>query len=92
MRTPEGAVPLSPIRAMASGMAGMASSSLVLAKLYDLLGDNDYVGEPVSLTQHALQSAFHARRVGLDDDVVLAALLHDVGHVVGLRDTLAHHH
>ena len=89
MRTPEGAVPLGPIRAMASGMAGMASSSLVLAKLYDLLGDNDYVGEPVSLTQHALQSAFHARRVGLDDDVVLAALLHDVGHVVGLRDTLA---
>ena len=31
---------------------------------------------------HAVQSAYHARAAGLSDSVVVAALLHDIGHMV----------
>ena len=39
-------------------------------------------GESVTLLEHALQCAALARRERADDEVVLAALLHDVGHLV----------
>jgi predicted HD phosphohydrolase len=46
--------------------------------------------EVVTQLQHALQCAALARRERADDDVVLAALLHDIGHLVagaaGLTD------
>jgi predicted HD phosphohydrolase len=40
-------------------------------------------GERVSQLDHALQCADRARRDRADDEVVLAALLHDVGHFLG---------
>ncbi|HEU4367338.1 MAG TPA: HD domain-containing protein [Methylomirabilota bacterium] len=40
-------------------------------------------GESVSQLCHALQCASLARRDRADDDVVIAALLHDVGHLIG---------
>ncbi len=40
-------------------------------------------GEDVSMLDHALQAAASAASDGLDDDLVLAALLHDLGHAVG---------
>lgn len=40
-------------------------------------------GEPVTQLEHALQTAALVRRDGADEDLVLAALLHDVGHLVG---------
>lgn len=40
----------------------------------------DYVGEPVSQAQHALQAAALATISG-DEDLIIAALLHDVGHL-----------
>lgn len=42
-----------------------------------------YYGEPVTQLQHALQSAQLARDAGAGDDIVVAALLHDVGHLLG---------
>jgi len=39
-------------------------------------------GETVTQLEHALQCAALARRARADDEVVLAALLHDVGHLV----------
>lgn len=42
-------------------------------------GDADYIGEAVSQLEHSLQAAALARSAGSDDEVVLAALLHDVG-------------
>ena len=51
--------------------------------LLDLLsagGDADYIGEPVSQLQHALQAAASGARTG-DDELVLAALFHDLGHL-----------
>ncbi|MCB1645573.1 MAG: phytanoyl-CoA dioxygenase family protein [Pseudomonadales bacterium] len=41
----------------------------------------DYIGEPVSQLEHALQCACFAMDAGADEAVVLAALLHDIGHV-----------
>ena len=52
-----------------------------LKALYDEQGDQDYIGEPVSQREHALQAAAHARASGAPEAGVLAALLHDVGHL-----------
>jgi len=38
--------------------------------------------EAVSALDHALQCAALARTAGTGDEVVLAALLHDVGHLI----------
>jgi phosphonate degradation associated HDIG domain protein len=44
-------------------------------------GELDYIGEGVSQLTHALQAADLAQRAAADDEMVLAALLHDVGHL-----------
>ena len=49
--------------------------------LFAARGQERY-GESVTLLEHALQCAALARRERADDEVVLAALLHDVGHLV----------
>lgn len=41
-----------------------------------------YLGEAVTQTRHALQAAWLAREAGEPDEVVIAALLHDVGHLL----------
>jgi putative nucleotidyltransferase with HDIG domain len=40
-----------------------------------------YFGEEVSVLEHALQAAHFARALGGDDELVVAALLHDIGHL-----------
>src|SRR4051812_38876134 len=45
-------------------------------------GERGYIGEPVSQLEHALQAAARAHRTGAADALVLAALFHDVGHLV----------
>ena len=42
----------------------------------------DYIGEAVSQLEHALQCAHFARQSRADDEVVLAALMHDIGHLL----------
>lgn len=49
--------------------------------LLERAGDVDYIGEGVSQLLHALQAADLACQAAADDDSVLAALLHDVGHL-----------
>lgn len=49
--------------------------------LYDRYGDADYIGEPVSQIEHMSQSAQLAISRGCDDEVVLAAFFHDIGHI-----------
>ena len=50
--------------------------------LFATKGHAAYVGEPVSQLEHALQSAYHAERENAADTLVVAALLHDIGHLV----------
>jgi phosphonate degradation associated HDIG domain protein len=50
--------------------------------IFHARGDQAYLGEPVSLTEHMLQTAAAAMRFGASDSLVVAALLHDFGHLV----------
>ena len=51
-------------------------------------GDEQYTGEPVTQLEHALQAAYLAENEGADDELVTAALLHDLGHLLhDLGDT-----
>lgn len=49
--------------------------------LYEKFGDADYIGEPVSQIEHMSQSAQLAIDQGYDDEVILAAFFHDIGHI-----------
>jgi gamma-butyrobetaine dioxygenase len=51
-------------------------------RLFAEQGCNAYFGEPVSQTDHALQTAHLAEEAGAGDKLVVAALLHDVGHLL----------
>jgi [1-hydroxy-2-(trimethylamino)ethyl]phosphonate dioxygenase len=53
-----------------------------ICQLFATRGHDAYVGEPVSQLEHALQAAYHAQQAGATDALVVAALLHDVGHLV----------
>jgi putative nucleotidyltransferase with HDIG domain len=44
-------------------------------------GGSEYIGEPVTKLEHMVQSAEIAEEMGLREDLVLAALLHDIGHI-----------
>jgi phosphonate degradation associated HDIG domain protein len=55
-------------------------------------GDAAYLGEPVSQTEHAIQTAAVAESRGASPTLVVAALLHDLGHLVhGMADDAADH-
>ena len=49
--------------------------------LYEKYGDEDYIGEPVSQVEHMSQAAALAEEEGYDDEVILAAFFHDIGHL-----------
>lgn len=49
--------------------------------LYTSFGKADYIGEPVSQLEHMCQAAQLAEEEGYDDEVVLAAFFHDIGHI-----------
>lgn len=53
-----------------------------IIELFATKGHDAYVGEPVSQLEHALQSAHHAESLGASDALVVAALLHDIGHLM----------
>jgi phosphonate degradation associated HDIG domain protein len=53
-----------------------------LIELLQVRGQAAYHGEPVSQREHALQAAFLAEQDGAPDELVVAALLHDVGHLL----------
>ena len=45
-------------------------------------GAENYYGEAVSMLEHALQTAHFATKAGAPHALVVAALLHDIGHLV----------
>ncbi len=57
-----------------------------LVALYDIYGPRRY-GEGVSQLDHSLQCAALAVSQGLNDALVAAALLHDVGHLLWMQAT-----
>ncbi|MGJ4857693.1 HD domain-containing protein [Labrys sp. KB_33_2] len=51
-----------------------------LAGIFERRGAEEYLGEPVTMAEHMLQGAWFAEQDGASDELVAAALLHDVGH------------
>jgi phosphonate degradation associated HDIG domain protein len=45
-------------------------------------GGESYFGEPVTVLEHCLQAAHFARQAHSPDALIIAALLHDVGHLL----------
>ena len=54
----------------------------VIFEVFESNGATAYVGEPVTLREHMLQSAHAAEQDGAPADLVAAALLHDIGHLL----------
>jgi [1-hydroxy-2-(trimethylamino)ethyl]phosphonate dioxygenase len=51
-------------------------------RMFREYGSGAYLGEPVSMTEHMLQSAYAAEQEGAPPRLVAAALLHDYGHFI----------
>jgi phosphonate degradation associated HDIG domain protein len=60
----------------------MALTLTDIEKLFDQRGHEQYTGEPVTQLQHALQSGFLGEQAGASDELVTAAVLHDLGHML----------
>lgn len=53
-----------------------------IKNLFAQSGDDAYFGEPVTQLEHALQCAQLAEQAGADDETIVAAFLHDIGHLL----------
>ena len=64
--------------------ANLAARNVDIVMAVLMRGESQpYIGEPVSQLEHALQAAHYAQNRFGDARVTLAALLHDVGHLLG---------
>ena len=54
-----------------------------LLEIFAVRGPESYLGEPVSMADHMEQSAACAIEDNAPDSLVVAALLHDIGHFIG---------
>jgi [1-hydroxy-2-(trimethylamino)ethyl]phosphonate dioxygenase len=53
-----------------------------LCAIYSSRGAGAYFGEVVSTLEHSLQAAYFAQESNASDALVVAALLHDIGHLI----------
>ncbi len=60
----------------------MALTFADIEQLFAERGGEQYAGEPVTQLEHALQCAHLAEAEDADDELVTAALLHDLGHLL----------
>ena len=51
-----------------------------IGSIFERRGGEEYLGEPVTMGQHMLQGATLAEKAGQSDEIIVAALLHDIGH------------
>lgn len=61
----------------------MALTSAEIIRLFETRASSQYGREAVSQLEHALQCAQLAENAGETDATIVAALLHDVGHLIG---------
>ena len=50
--------------------------------LFDRRGSAVYFGERISMMEHALQAAWFAQEESAPSELIIAALLHDIGHLL----------
>ncbi len=53
-----------------------------ILRLFAEEGDSEYGGEDVTQLEHALQTAYFAKKSGSSAALISAALLHDIGHLL----------
>jgi phosphonate degradation associated HDIG domain protein len=69
-----------------------------LGDIFERRGGEEYLGEPVTMAEHMLQGAYLAEQQGEPEIIVVAALLHDIGHFTSefgtfsMDDTHDKHH
>ncbi|MGR3365313.1 MAG: (R)-1-hydroxy-2-trimethylaminoethylphosphonate oxygenase [Maritimibacter harenae] len=69
-----------------------------LGAIFERHGSEAYLGEPVTMGEHMLQGATLAEQGGQPDEIVVGALLHDIGHFTSafgtftMDDTHDRHH
>ena len=56
-------------------------TAAMIIGLYRQYGHEDYIGEPVSQLEHMCQCAELAKLQGYGEEVIVAAFLHDIGHL-----------
>lgn len=54
-----------------------------IIEIFSNKGGDNYAGEEITQLEHACQAAQLAEKQGFDDEVILAAFLHDLGHLIG---------
>lgn len=70
---------------MTYDIATLTADTIVpfLADVFETRGAEEYLGEPVTIGEHMLQGATLAEMQGQPETIIVAALLHDIGHFVG---------
>ncbi|WP_281982180.1 (R)-1-hydroxy-2-trimethylaminoethylphosphonate oxygenase [Thalassorhabdomicrobium marinisediminis] len=69
-----------------------------IGSIFDRRGDEEYLGEPVNMGQHMLQGATIAEQNDQPEEIIVGALLHDIGHFTSefgtfaMTDTEDRHH
>src|SRR6476469_3792287 len=66
-----------------SNQTDASTATQEIMQLFEKYGNNDYDGEPVTQTSHMVQCAMLAMRNNADNELVLGAFLHDIGHLLG---------
>ncbi len=51
-----------------------------IGDIFERCGEDEYLGEPVTMAEHMLQGATIAENSGQDEEIIVGALLHDIGH------------
>ena len=51
-----------------------------IGSIFERRGGEEYLGEPVTMGQHMLQGATMAEQSKEPNDIIIGALLHDIGH------------
>jgi len=67
---------------MTSATADLTDNTIVdfLGSIFERRGHEEYLGEPVSMGEHMLQGATMAQQNNQPTDIIVATLLHDIGH------------
>jgi [1-hydroxy-2-(trimethylamino)ethyl]phosphonate dioxygenase len=52
----------------------------LIGDIFERRGADSYLGEQVTMSEHMLQAAALAEEAGATDELIAAALLHDIGH------------
>ena len=69
-----------------------------IGSIFDRRGGEEYLGEPVNMGQRMLQGATIAEQQGQPEEIIIGALLHDIGHFTSefgtftIEDTEDRHH